>query len=348
MARLTNLDPNVRCRDFAVVSRSKTTLAAVRSLLEEVGYPFRTMLDTGFPFHRVREIETCLTWLAAVEQENLRASELKTGLLRVRDNGKMNVWWQLIEIFLEAYREETADSIQPVSWAIDRLYEFLSEKSREKVLGHGIFMSTIHSAKGMEFPHVFVLDGDWRHSTDNARWEEERRVMYVGMTRAEETLRLLRISKKPNPFLKEIRGDCVMPFTYQGRAEGIGYVDKSYEIMGLSDIYLDYAGCFPQGHAIHTHLAKIETGEPVSLCRNNAKLEIRRQGGECLGRLSNEGANRWRERLDQILAVRVVAMVQRNRDDPDEPFQDRIKADRWEIPVLEIVSRAKSSPYCRI
>jgi len=60
------------------------------------------------------------------------------------------------------------------------------------VLGEGIFMSTIHAAKGMEFPHVFVLDGDWRHPADSARWEEERRIMYVAMTRAEETLRLLK------------------------------------------------------------------------------------------------------------------------------------------------------------
>ena len=340
MDRIRNLDPNARWDDFAVLARSKAPLASVRSLLEEVGYPFRTTLDTGFPFHRVREIQLSLTWLAAREKENHRASELQTGLRNVQDFGEMNIWWELIHTFLDAYREETADSIQPVSWAIDRLYEFLSEKSREKVLGHGIFLSTIHSAKGMEFPHVFVLDGDWHHFMDKARWEEERRVMYVGMTRAEETLRLLKISKKPNPFLKEIRGDCMIPFTYQGVVEESESIEKTYEMLGLSEIYLDYAGCFPRTHPIQTHLAKIEAGERVNLCRNNGKLEIRSQGGECLGRLSNEGANKWSERLDHILAVRVVAMLQRNRDDPDEPFHKRIKADQWEIPVLEIVSRA--------
>ena len=57
------------------------------------------------------------------------------------------------------------------------------------MLGQGIFMGTIHSAKGMEFSHVFILDGDWRTPEGDARREEERRVMYVGMTRAKETLR---------------------------------------------------------------------------------------------------------------------------------------------------------------
>jgi ATP-dependent DNA helicase RecQ len=338
--RIRHLDPNVKWDDFAVLSRTKAPLASVRSLLEEGGYPQRITADTGFPLHRIREIQSYLAWLAKREKEAQRASELKTGLLRVRDCGEVNVWCQLIDTFLCAYREETADSIQPVTWAIDRLYEFLAEKSREKVLGQGIFLSTIHSAKGMEFPHVFVLDGDWRHCVDNARWEEERRVMYVGMTRAEETLRLLRISKMPNPFLKEIRGDCVMPFAYQRGDEERERIDKTYEMLSLSEIYLDYAGSFPQTHSIHRNLAEIETGEWVCFSRKNDKVEIRNQDGKILGRLSKEGADKWRDRLDHILAVRVFAMLQRNRDDPDEPFHKRIKTDQWEIPVLEIVYTA--------
>ena len=53
--------------------------------------------------------------------------------------------------------------------------------------------------------------------------------------------------------------------------------------------------------------------------------------------LSSEGANKWRERLDHILEVRVVAMLRRSRDDPDENFQKKIRADNWELPVLEVV-----------
>jgi ATP-dependent DNA helicase RecQ len=337
MDRLRNLDPNAQWSDFAVLSRTKAPLAGVRSLLEEVGYPFKTTLDTGLPLHRVREIQMYLKWLANREKENHRASDLKTGFLWILDGGDRNIWWRLIETFLDAYQEETADSLQPVSWAIDRLYEFLAERSREKVLGHGIFMSTIHSAKGMEFSHVFILDGDWRHCINSAHGEEERRVMYVGMTRAEETLRLLKIVKRPNPFLKEISGDSVMPFVYRGVAEAANSTMKKYEILGLNEVYLDYAGTFSQTHAIHKHLAEIQTGHCVYLWPENGKLEIHDKERRCVGRLSKEGADKWRERLKDILAVRVLGMVQRNRDDPDEPFHKRIKANQWEIPVLEIV-----------
>ena len=60
-----------------------------------------------------------------------------------------------------------------------------------------------------------------------------------------------------------------------------------------------------------------------------------------MARLSNEGANKWRERLDHILEVRVVAMLRRNRDDPDENFRKMIRAENWELPVLEVVDFSK-------
>ena len=45
----------------------------------------------------------------------------------------------------------------------------------------------------------------------------------------------------------------------------------------------------------------------------------------------------WKDRLDQILEVRTVALLKRNRDDPEEDFQERINTDSWELPVLEVV-----------
>jgi ATP-dependent DNA helicase RecQ len=117
--------------------------------------------------------------------------------------------------------------------------------------------------------------------------------------------------------------------------------DKKYELLGLNQIYLDYAGNFPQTHPIHGHLADLRTGQGVSFCQNNSRIEIHDCGGNCLARLSNEGANKWRERLDHILEVRVVAMLRRNRDDSDENFQKMIRADNWELPVLEVVYPAR-------
>ncbi len=335
--RMRALDPTIKWSDLAILSRTKAPLANVRSILESCGYPIRTTLEKGLPFHRVREIHVVLEWLIAKEKENSRASELIKALKDFRLNRIQNIWWQLVDMFFENYQDETSDSVLPVSRAVDRFYEFTAEQRREKVLGQGIFLSTIHSSKGMEFPHVFILDGDWGRQKSRVEWEEERRVMYVGMTRAEETLHLMKIPSSPNPFLKEIRGDCTVSKTHAGAAIEKKIQNKRYELIGLSEIYMDFAGCFNKGQSIHNLLACLEAGHSVAFHPNDKAIEIHNNDGCCVAKLSKEGANKWSKRLDQICELRVVALLRRDRDDPQEDFQNRIKVDQWELPVLEAV-----------
>lgn len=87
----------------------------------------------------------------------------------------------------------------------------------------GVKIMTIHASKGLEFDHVFVIgledgilpftlyDGD---GSANSRLEEERRLLYVAMTRARIGLYLSwahsrnfkgrKLSGKPSPFLSEL------------------------------------------------------------------------------------------------------------------------------------------------
>ncbi len=68
-----------------------------------------------------------------------------------------------------------------------------------------ITLMTVHAAKGLEFPVVLVIGMDEglfphsRASTMLAELEEERRLAYVAITRAQERLYLLRARRRPKP-----------------------------------------------------------------------------------------------------------------------------------------------------
>ena len=79
--------------------------------------------------------------------------------------------------------------------AYDKLEDFLADASLmssadESVVKNSVTLMTLHAAKGLEFPVVFMVGMEeglfpsGRASEDEAGLEEERRLAYVGMTRA--------------------------------------------------------------------------------------------------------------------------------------------------------------------
>jgi DNA helicase II / ATP-dependent DNA helicase PcrA len=96
-----------------------------------------------------------------------------------------------------------------------------------------IVLMTLHSAKGLEFPVVFLIgleEGVFPHSRslmEEAEMEEERRLAYVGITRAEQDLYITNAQMRTlfgrtsmnaaSRFIKEIPDDLIEPFQKPSR-----------------------------------------------------------------------------------------------------------------------------------
>jgi len=96
-----------------------------------------------------------------------------------------------------AARYETIEEFL-VDMALEPPEKSIIDASRRKRKKDSLVLSTVHSAKGLEWHTVFIIylaDGhipSYQSLGDNNSIEEERRLLYVAMTRAKENLYLLR------------------------------------------------------------------------------------------------------------------------------------------------------------
>lgn len=93
------------------------------------------------------------------------------------------------------------------------------ERQEEEQEWDRVSLMTIHASKGLEFPHVYIIGMEeellpHRTSIEEDNIEEERRLAYVGITRARKTLTLTYAGKRklygetfetePSRFLSEL------------------------------------------------------------------------------------------------------------------------------------------------
>ena len=134
----------------------------------------------------------------------------------------------------------TLDSGKPATaQPAERLQQFLDElaldserEEEQENQGDAVTLITMHSCKGLEFPHVFIVgleDGLLPHSRSKTEgtMDEERRLFYVAITRAMKTLNISHCAGRkkygqvmpchPSPFLKELPPELVELADEKGR-----------------------------------------------------------------------------------------------------------------------------------
>jgi DNA helicase II / ATP-dependent DNA helicase PcrA len=240
MERLLATSQERHCSVFAAMKnplvqamfqkRTQECLEAFAGFIERT----RAALQSGTGFQPVsnnnlyqeNRLEACSTlkmWADKFLDESGYLNELRrqekdaeTGDLRIRNLRELTA---------------TLDGNFPAGKApFERLENFLeeitldSEREDEEEKGDVVTLITMHSCKGLEFPHVFIVgmeDGLLPHtrSTTEGTLDEERRLFYVAVTRAMLTLTISHCASRtkygqslpchPSRFLKELPAELV-------------------------------------------------------------------------------------------------------------------------------------------
>ena len=138
---------------------------------------------------------------------------------KVADARMGNVWF-LVDA-LKSTLEKDEDGDMTIEDAIGKLVlrDMLERQQEEEEGAEGVQMMTMHASKGLEFPSVYIIGFEeeilpHRSSIESDTIEEERRLAYVGITRAKRNLALTFAAKRkqygevidctPSRFLDEL------------------------------------------------------------------------------------------------------------------------------------------------
>lgn len=250
---VVNPDDQVSLKRIINVPRrgiGETTIAHLDRFSQETKTSFRSALENAAanPALNPRSVGKVGEFLAVLERISEAANEggVRKAVESVLNDtayvseleeektieamGRIENLKELISVAEEFERSGEEFDLGDESWEekgnLRRLELFLEQISLASDIdqldeaGGGITLMTIHNAKGLEFPVVFMLgmeDGVFPHMRSLAEpkeLEEERRLAYVGVTRAMDRLYLLSAKRRmlfggsnynlPSRFLKEI------------------------------------------------------------------------------------------------------------------------------------------------
>ncbi len=224
-------------KDFAILYRINAQSRAIEEVMLHYNIPY--VLIGGIRFYERKEVKDILSYLRLIINPNNEVAEdrikkmgkrkwqsFRDTLEDLRNDKDAKDTHELIEKILlvtsydEQYktsnpedyaRLENIKELKGVALTYPKLDAFLEQvalveseysEGEKKNREEGVRLMTLHQAKGLEFPVIFIIgaeEGVLPHSrsvNDYYQLEEERRLMYVGITRAKERLYVTHVRRR--------------------------------------------------------------------------------------------------------------------------------------------------------
>ena len=156
LKRMASLDPAWDWSACAVVARNWDLLDPVRALCHSEEIPVQVSREDFTATWQLRETQALLDWTK--DQGSLMKAEDLLQWLHQQPEGP---WNDLLLEAVEIYRLETNNEELPAAAFREWLAEWARDNRRRQ---RGLLLTSAHRAKGLEFDHVVVLDGNWNAS----------------------------------------------------------------------------------------------------------------------------------------------------------------------------------------
>ena len=214
--------------------RQVSLLAAI----DEVG------LSATVPSANLQRLQQFKRWVESV-QRNIYGNQPIAAIREMLEDADYQDWlrqnagneaaankrWENINLLISqieyALKDSDSDTVtadkNPIEAAISKIIlRDILDREQEELADDKVQMLTLHAAKGLEFLHVFLIGMEedilpHRNSIEGDQIEEERRLAYVGITRAQRTLTMTSAAQRtqfgetsattPSRFIDELPQD---------------------------------------------------------------------------------------------------------------------------------------------
>ena len=347
LVRLSEFDPEWQWSRCAIIARNWADLDPARSACMAHGIPAQSAREELSSFWRARETQRFLRTLEASDVTTVETREIR----RYSEGLPSDPWAGLLTQALdELLLEEHHATMLSIAYVRNWLGEWSKEIRRKQ---QGLLLTSAHRAKGLEFDHVVILDGSWRKTSDSDDEESPRRLYYVSMTRARETLALVHLENGDRPdsrdrtlsagqeeraaqLLQPLKdSSSVMERSAPKPDLSDPRLDERIETCTMEDVVLSFAGWRNPGAKVHSAIDALDPGDPLSLSNEGGQWKVLDATGQQVGRMASSWSppEGW-----HITNAEVHGIFRRwAKDTNDEKYKQMLRSETWEVVVPRLL-----------